>query len=102
MSIVEIPAPGPDREWLSTQMMEAARIQAERVEELNSPVITLHDAMCLARISSGSAWDRWCKKWKVKNCGYGRYPRLAVMNALKIEAGERGDYARERRLAGRE
>lgn len=97
MSIVEIPAPGPDREWLAEQIKEAARAQAEREAELNAPIITMHDAMILARIGSVPAWARWCRKWHVKNAGKGRYPRHDIEEALKIEAGERGYMAKERR-----
>lgn len=93
-----IPAPGPDRDWLAEQIKEAARAQAEREAELNSPIITMQDAMLLAHVTSVPAWSRWLRKWRVKSVGHGRYARHEVLNALKIEAGERGSTARERVL----
>jgi hypothetical protein len=94
-----IPATQQDRDWLAEQMKESARAAVEREAELNSPVITMQDAMRLAQIASPTAWQRWLRKWRVKSVGHGRYARFEVMNALKIEAGERGNMARERILS---
>jgi len=97
--LASIPEPGPDRDWLADQIQQAARAQTEREAALNSPVITRSDAKLIAHCGNDATWDRWCKKWSVRSVSHGRYARHEVMNALKIEAGERGKLARDRKLS---
>jgi hypothetical protein len=100
MSLVEkIPESEADREWLAERNREAARIHVEREAQLNSPILTVRDAMLLVQVDSTSAWARWAAKWGIKPCDKGRYARHDVMNALEIESGARGNMERNRRLS---
>jgi hypothetical protein len=49
------------------------------------PVLGPEEARELVGKDSDSAFQRWCKTWKVKACGQGRYARRAILAGLERE-----------------
>jgi hypothetical protein len=50
------------------------------------PVLTVREACELVNLNSASAFERWCKAWRVRPTGRGRYARTALLAGLTREA----------------
>lgn len=55
---------------------------------VHSAVVPLKEAVLLTRNPSEQTFRNWAKRMKVRPCGYGRYSREKLQNAMAREAAK--------------
>lgn len=72
---------------LDAQTVEALADEiVRRQARMACPVLNVDEAMAMVGKRSSSSFNEWCKKFKVKGCGQGRYARQALQAGLNREA----------------
>lgn len=71
----------------------AAEQLAQRIATLlravQSPILTLAEAIAYTKHASAPAFSRWCSRWRVTSVSNGRYARGALDRGLHREATQR-------------